>query len=57
MRSSELKEIEEARASERPLRRIVHRDVKPQKGRNLRREVEQEFRDAGAHVWREEDGP
>ena len=56
MRSSELRAIEEARAAERPARarRVVHREVKPRNARNLRAEVEQAFRDAGARVWREE---
>lgn len=54
MRSSELRAIEERRAAERPTPRIVHRDPKPAKKRNVRAEVEQEFRECGAHVWREE---
>ncbi len=54
MRSSELRAIEAARAVERPSRRVVHRDLKPAKMRNLRAEVEQEFREAGAKVFREE---
>ena len=55
MRSSELAALEAARAAERPRRRrVVHRDVKPAKVRDLRSEVEQAFRDAGAKVFREE---
>lgn len=59
MRSSELAAIEAAREAERPAaRRIVHRDIKPgnMRPRNIRAEVEQEFRDSGARVWREEVG-
>lgn len=59
MRSSELREIEKARAAERPARprRIAHRDTKPAnviKPRNLRAEVEQAFRDVGAKIFRED---
>lgn len=56
MRPAELAAIEEVRSAERPpARRDRRRDVKPGnvRPRNLRAEVEQAFRDAGARVWRE----
>lgn len=50
MRSSELKRLEAQRAATKP---VVRRDVKPAKV-SLRAQVEQEFRDMGAKVFREE---
>lgn len=55
MRSSELRAIEAAReAQRRRKKRVLHRELRPLKVRNLRSEVEQIFREAGAYVWREE---
>ena len=68
LRSSQLRALEEQRAKEREealrgsptaLRRVMSQRGTPEPGdgwddRQLRSEVEQEFRDAGARVWREE---